>query len=193
MSSQTKGKVLSALLQTPLGKLEIHACHQGLTAITFIEDAPDVPGLARRTVEETNPSVGVFKDACVLIQLDTSDPHISLHLSQASQQLSDYFLGQRRSFDLTLAATGTEFQHRAWQLLRQIPYGQTWSYGQQALALGNGNASRAVGAANAKNPLAIVVPCHRVIASNQQLTGYAGGLSRKLALLQLERSFDKAE
>lgn len=193
MPSQTTPLLLKATLQTPLGLLQIEACDLGLTAITFMESPVHIAGLARSTIDSVDQLPLAHSGPCQLIDVENRDAHIAAHLTDACQQLSDYFIGQRRSFDLKLAATGTAFQQRAWQQLRQIPYGQTWSYGQQALALGNGNASRAVGAANAKNPLAIVVPCHRVIASNQQLTGYAGGLSRKLALLQLERSFDKAE
>lgn len=179
----------SALLQTPLGTVEICATAQGLTAITFIDEVPVELGLAKQTLAtaQQRPMAG----QCQLVAINASTCRELLH--DACQQLSDYFAGKRRTFTLPLAAHGTEFQQRVWRLLCQIPYGSTWSYGQQAAALGNINASRAVGAANGKNPLAIVVPCHRVIASNRALTGYAGGLSRKLALLQLEQSFDRNE
>ena len=104
------------------------------------------------------------------------------------QQLSEYLAGQRRAFTLPLGALGTPFQQRVWQLLSKLPYGQTCSYQYIARQLGNPKAVRAVGAANGKNPLAIVVPCHRVIGANGSLTGYAGGLERKSWLLQLESS-----
>lgn len=103
------------------------------------------------------------------------------------QQLDHYFAGQRRSFDWPLAPAGTAFQQQVWQALLAIPYGQTRSYGQQAAAIGRPRAVRAVGAANGANPIAILIPCHRVIGSNGQLTGYVGGLPLKAALLALEQ------
>jgi methylated-DNA-[protein]-cysteine S-methyltransferase len=102
-------------------------------------------------------------------------------------QLTEYFCGERKTFDLPLAASGTPFQHQVWEALLRIPYGTTVSYGQLAALLGNPNASRAVGRANATNPIAVVVPCHRVIGTNGKLTGYAGGLPRKEGLLRLEQ------
>ncbi|MFM5335018.1 methylated-DNA--[protein]-cysteine S-methyltransferase [Aeromonas enteropelogenes] len=97
-----------------------------------------------------------------------------------------YFAGRLQRFTLPLAASGTEFQQAVWQALCDIPYGETRSYGDIALAIGKPNAMRAVGAANGRNPLSIIVPCHRVIGQNGSLTGYAGGLEIKKALLQLE-------
>ena len=104
----------------------------------------------------------------------------------AAAQLSAYFAGQLTDFDLPLAPAGTEFQRRVWDALRQIPYGQTWSYGELARQIGSPAASRAVGLANGKNPIALVIPCHRVIGSDGSLTGYGGGLDRKRFLLGLE-------
>lgn len=101
-------------------------------------------------------------------------------------QLDAYFAGTRRTFDLALAPAGTPFQQRVWALLRDIPWGQTISYAELARRSGNPAASRAVGAANGRNPLPIVVPCHRVIGSNGALTGYAGGLDAKRTLLAIE-------
>ncbi|MBL0520671.1 methylated-DNA--[protein]-cysteine S-methyltransferase [Aeromonas sp. A5] len=97
-----------------------------------------------------------------------------------------YFAGRLQRFTLPLAASGTEFQQAVWQALCDIPYGETRSYGDIARAIGKPNAMRAVGAANGRNPLSIIVPCHRVIGQNGSLTGYAGGLEIKKALLQLE-------
>ncbi|WP_439836698.1 methylated-DNA--[protein]-cysteine S-methyltransferase [Aeromonas enteropelogenes] len=97
-----------------------------------------------------------------------------------------YFAGRLQRFTLPLAASGTEFQQAVWQALCDIPYGETRSYGDIARAIGKPNAMRAVGAANGRNPLSIIVPCHRVIGQNGSLTGYAGGLEMKKALLQLE-------
>jgi methylated-DNA-[protein]-cysteine S-methyltransferase len=101
-------------------------------------------------------------------------------------QLKEYFDGERREFDLGLAPTGTPFQLEVWSALREIPYGETASYGEIAAAVGQPGAARAVGGANNRNPIAIVVPCHRVIGANGSLTGYGGGLPRKRRLLALE-------
>ncbi|GAA5167032.1 methylated-DNA--[protein]-cysteine S-methyltransferase [Ornithinimicrobium tianjinense] len=108
-------------------------------------------------------------------------------LRSAAEQLAEYFRGERQEFDLPVAAVGTEFQRRVWALLRTIPYGQTWSYGQLATALGQPGASRAVGLANGRNPISIIVPCHRVVGADGSITGYGGGIERKQHLLDLER------
>ena len=109
--------------------------------------------------------------------------------AQALLQLEQYFAGQRTAFDLPLDLTaGTEFQQQVWQALLRIPSGQTSSYGAVAALLGNQAAVRAVGAAVGRNPVSIIVPCHRVVGATGALTGYAGGLERKTALLQLENA-----
>ena len=108
-------------------------------------------------------------------------------LREAKRQLLQYFEGGRRDFDLPLAPAGTAFQRRVWDELRRIPYGETVSYGELARRIGRPTASRAVGAANGRNPLAIVVPCHRVIGADGTLVGYGGGLPVKEALLAHER------
>jgi len=113
---------------------------------------------------------------------ETPQPHIDT----CKQQLQEYFAGQRTEFDLPLAAPGTAFQQQVWLALRTIPYGQTCSYGDIARKINNPKAVRAVGAANGMNPIAIIVPCHRIIGTNGTLTGYAGGLERKSWLLSLE-------
>jgi methylated-DNA-[protein]-cysteine S-methyltransferase len=105
---------------------------------------------------------------------------------QLRQELHEYFDGKRKRFEVKLAPVGTEFQKAAWKALTKIPFGQTRSYGEQAAAIGNPKAVRAIGAANGRNPIAIVVPCHRVIGANGTLTGYAGGLDKKEFLLKLE-------
>ena len=107
-------------------------------------------------------------------------------LAVAVEQLSEYFDGERLDFDIPLDASGTSFQHQAWEALVKIPFGETISYGEQAVMLGDKNKSRAVGAANGKNPIPIVVPCHRVVGSNGHLTGFAGGLNVKAWLLDHE-------
>jgi methylated-DNA-[protein]-cysteine S-methyltransferase len=107
-------------------------------------------------------------------------------LAEAALQLVDFLAGRRRGFDLPLRPSGTDFQLLVWASLLAIPYGQTRSYGQQATALGRPTAVRAVGSANSRNPLPIVVPCHRVVGSGGALTGYAGGVTLKARLLDLE-------
>jgi methylated-DNA-[protein]-cysteine S-methyltransferase len=102
------------------------------------------------------------------------------------EQLDQYFAGERREFELELDPDGSEFELRVWKALRQIPYGETESYGALAERIGHPGSARAVGTANARNPIAVVVPCHRVIGADGSLTGYAGGLERKRLLLDLE-------
>lgn len=103
------------------------------------------------------------------------------------EELSAYFRGERRIFSTSLLLRGTPFQQSVWKLLREIPYGETTTYGELAKRLGVPNASRAVGAAVGRNPVSIIVPCHRVVGSTGAVTGYAGGTDRKLALLKLEK------
>lgn len=107
-------------------------------------------------------------------------------LAKATRELAEYFGGKRRSFAVTLDPVGTEFQKRAWLELRKVPYGETRTYGEQAKAMGRPTASRAVGAANGRNPLSVFVPCHRIVGANGALTGFAGGLEAKRLLLDLE-------
>ena len=104
----------------------------------------------------------------------------------ARAQLAEYFDGRRITFDLPLVMDGNEFERRAWRALQDIPYGETITYGEQARRIGAPAAARAVGTANGRNPISIVVPCHRVIGANGSLTGYGGGLARKRVLLDLE-------
>jgi methylated-DNA-[protein]-cysteine S-methyltransferase len=109
-------------------------------------------------------------------------------LSAAARQLDEYFAGSRRTFSLAFELEGTDFQRRVWLALADIPYGETVSYGELARSVGHPNAYRAVGSANGANPLAIILPCHRVVASDGSLGGYGGGLPTKQALLDLERA-----
>lgn len=101
-------------------------------------------------------------------------------------QLEEYFAGERRAFDLPLAPKGTAFQQKVWRALTEIPYGETRTYGEIAAAIGNPKAARAVGMANNKNPIGILIPCHRVIGADGKLVGYAGGMEKKAFLLELE-------
>jgi methylated-DNA-[protein]-cysteine S-methyltransferase len=116
-------------------------------------------------------------------KLFISQPVLSRHI----KELEEYFSGKRRVFDLPVCPKGTEFQKKVWEALRAIPYGETQSYGEIAEALGGKRFSRAVGAANRKNPILILIPCHRVIGANGALTGFAAGLDLKAALLKLEK------
>jgi len=106
--------------------------------------------------------------------------------ASAADQLGAYFAGHLTEFDLPLAPAGTQFQRAVWAALQQIPYGETWSYGQLASKIGSPAAVRAVGLANGRNPIAVIIPCHRVIGADGGLTGYGGGLERKRYLLHLE-------
>lgn len=110
-------------------------------------------------------------------------------IRKAHEELEEYFSGTRKVFDLPLAPQGTEFQTRVWKALLNVPYGKTCSYKEIAESIGNGKACRAVGMANNKNPIVIVIPCHRVVGSNGQLVGYAGGLNVKKKLLDMEKAY----
>lgn len=149
--------------QSPHGQMTIQANDTGLLGVWF-------------EIQTTQPQdLGAY-----------SGDHAILN--QAKIQLEEYFSGRRTQFDLPLAAKGTDFQQSVWQALCKIPYGETWSYQQLADEIGNPKAVRAVGLANGKNPISVIVPCHRVIGKNGKLTGYAGGVETKEKLLQLERS-----
>ena len=141
--------------------------------------------------------IGVSDAALVLLEFDRGLPKTLAgqpiawqesqeRTSHVRRQLEEYFAGKRRDFDLELDLRGTEFRKRCWQQLVQIPYGETRSYAEIARAVGCANGFRAVGQANHHNPIAIVVPCHRVLASNRMLGGYGGGLNVKAMLLRLE-------
>ena len=152
-------------MDSPVGELRLIAGENGLRAILWgAEDAERIASIDDELVQGTTPV-----------------------LDEAISQLEEYFAGTRREFDLPLDPAGTEFQQSAWMVLRTIPYGTTISYGQQAEQLGDPNKARAVGAANGKNPLSIVVPCHRVVGSNGHLTGFAAGIDVKSWLLDHER------
>ncbi|MBQ5599966.1 MAG: methylated-DNA--[Lachnospiraceae bacterium] len=110
-------------------------------------------------------------------------------LEKAYKQLKEYFVGERKEFDLPLDPVGTEFQMKVWEALQTIPYGETRTYKEIAVQIGNENASRAVGMANNRNPLPIFIPCHRVVGADGGIVGYAGGTEVKAALLELEKKY----
>lgn len=143
-------------------------------------------------VANNNGLVGVYFDQHAHHQHDDRWLFKASHpiLLQTAKQLDEYFDGTRKIFDIPLGQTiGTAFQQQVWSTLHSIPYGETWSYAQLAQAIGNPNAVRAVGAANGRNPLSIIVPCHRIIASSGAMQGYAGGVDNKVRLLQHESLF----
>lgn len=150
-------------MPSPVGLLTLVANDHGLAAVLWENDDPKRVRLSP-------------------LHEDTKHPV----LMEAERQLRDYFAGKREKFELQLNFNGTEFQRQVWQALLTIPFGETRSYAQIAEQIGNPNAVRAVGAANGKNPISIIAPCHRVIGSNGKLTGFAGGMEAKAFLLKLE-------
>jgi methylated-DNA-[protein]-cysteine S-methyltransferase len=152
-------------VRTPVGALKLVASDRGLAAILWENDNPK------------RLRMGALVE-------DTDHPALKL----AESQLTEYFAGKRKSFEIALDPAGTDFQKRVWRALLEIPYGETRSYAQIANAVGNPKAVRAVGAANGKNPISIVAPCHRVIGTDGTLTGFAGGLETKRFLLSHEAS-----
>lgn len=148
---------------TPVGKLKLVAGDKGLVAVLWQRDRPNRVRLEDVVEDDSHPI-----------------------LQQARQELDEYFAGQREAFTVPLDPRGTPFQQSVWMQLRAIPFGETRSYLDLALALGDRNATRAVGAANGRNPISIIVPCHRVIGSSGKLVGFAGGLENKEFLLHHE-------
>ncbi|EDK30461.1 methylated-DNA--[protein]-cysteine S-methyltransferase [Vibrio chagasii] len=146
---------------SPLGTVTLQANEQGLLGVWF-------------ETHTTKPEdLGTQEDSFPIFQ-------------SVKDQLDRYFAGEAVQFDVPIAAKGTPFQQSVWHALTTIPYGETWSYAQLADAIGNPKAVRAVGLANGKNPVSVIVPCHRVIGKNGKLTGYAGGVERKQRLLAIE-------
>lgn len=172
-------------IPTPIGTLVIVAGPAGLRAVLWPgEDGSRVS----RAVGSAVPSAALGDDDALAEGPSGPDDNADAHLECARAQLVEYFAGTRQEFDLVLDPAGTDFQRRAWTALRAIPYGRTISYGQQAAQLGAPAAARAVGVANGRNPLSIVVPCHRVIGASGALTGFAGGLDTKAWLLAHEQA-----
>ncbi len=152
----------TTLIDSPVGPLFVAASDEGLRAIEFRENKHPV----KRDGDWREGDNAVLR--------------------KVHKQLDEYFAGKRRAFDLPLSPTGTEFQRKVWTTLATIPYGETISYAQLAARIGKPSAMRAVGAANGRNPLPIVLPCHRVIGADGSLTGFGGGLPTKQFLLKLE-------
>ena len=156
-------------IELPMGKLKLVASDKGLAAILWEHDDPKRVRLGELTENSKHPI-----------------------LLQTERQLVEYFAGKRTAFTIDLDMTGTQFQKKVWEALLTIPFGETRSYADIARQVGNPKAARAVGAANGRNPISIITPCHRAIASDGSLTGFAGGLDAKQYLLTLERRREKA-
>src|ERR1700722_3528101 len=152
-------------VKSPVGQLKLVASNRGLVAVLWENDDPRRVRLEELVEESLHPL-----------------------LVQTESELSDYFAGKKDTFSIPLDMRGTRFQKLVWEALLGIPFGETRTYGEIAKQLGNPTATRAVGAANGRNPISIVVPCHRVIGANGKLTGFAGGLEAKAHLLKLETS-----
>jgi methylated-DNA-[protein]-cysteine S-methyltransferase len=153
------------VIGSPIGKLKLVASDDGLVAILWENDNPRRVRLSELIEDPQHP---------VIVKTE--------------RQLGEYFSGKRKDFSLDLDLRGTQFQKNVWEALLAIPFGETRSYGELAKQLGNPRATRAVGAANGRNPISIIVPCHRVIGSSGKLTGFAGGLDAKSHLLNLEKT-----
>jgi len=156
-------RYVAKTVDSPIGRLTLVATDEGLAAVLFENDRPGRVPVESGAKDPTHP-----------ILLD------------AEHELEEYFAGRRTAFDVALDVSGTPFQRKVWSALLTIPFGETRSYGQIARQIGSPTAARAVGAANGKNPVAIVAPCHRVVGASGELTGFAGGLAAKGRLLSLE-------
>lgn len=164
---------LHVLIDSPIGPLQLATSNVGISGI-YMHDPSHPPRPEELGVELPSPTEHPLLNHC-------------------ASELAQYFAGQRTSFSVPLDAHGSEFQHRVWNMLVSIPFGQSRSYGELAADLGDVKLTRAVGSANGRNPISIIVPCHRVIGADGSLTGYAGGLERKLFLLRLEGILPPAE
>jgi methylated-DNA-[protein]-cysteine S-methyltransferase len=161
-TSMTDTTTYWTMIDSPLGPLLLTADERGISGVIMDADIDEQIELSAGWVEDPT------------------------RFEEARRQLAEYFAGQRTEFDLPLCPTGTAFQREVWAALQTIPYGQVRSYGEIAAQIGRPGASRAVGLANGRNPIAVIVPCHRVIGASGALTGYGGGLRRKRLLLDLE-------
>jgi AraC family transcriptional regulator of adaptative response/methylated-DNA-[protein]-cysteine methyltransferase len=160
-------------IDTPLGRMRVGATDKGICLFDF---------QFRRAVE------GIMERVERLLD-DKFEEADSQYFSILETQVAEYFSGKRKEFDVPLHLTGTPFQKSVWEALKNIPFGETRSYKQQSVVMGQEKAIRAIASANGDNPVAIIIPCHRIIGEDGSLTGYSGGLQRKQQLLDLERRF----
>lgn len=163
-------RLFSSRTETPLGPMDILASDEALLLLEFA----DRPDLAKQSTDLQSLVSGSIEEG-------TNDV-----IEQTKEELREYFAGRRKRFSVPLRTPGTPFQESVWKVLREIPYGETWSYGTLARRLGDPKTIRAAAHANGRNRIAIIVPCHRVIGTDGSLTGYAGGTERKKRLLELE-------
>jgi methylated-DNA-[protein]-cysteine S-methyltransferase len=173
-------KLSIVFYKSPIGILEIKGSEEGISSLDFVQD-----DMASTIDEEQAAAV---TDAAQIEKASEFGREIPGCLVDCVKQLDEYFKGNRREFDLKLKPEGTDFQKKVWTELQNIPFGQTSSYGQIAAAIGKSNACRAVGNANNRNKIAVIIPCHRVIGSDGSLVGYGGGLWRKKWLLDHEKN-----
>jgi len=160
-----KGKVFYKKWMSPIGEINLYANEKSLLALTYKENDEEVSGRLRLEdhIEESSPII-----------------------EETMRQLEEYFEGKRKTFEIPVTLSGTDFQLLAWNFLREIPFGMALSYSEQAKKIERENAFRAVGSANGKNPISIIIPCHRILASNGKISGYAGGPAIKKRLLEIE-------
>jgi methylated-DNA-[protein]-cysteine S-methyltransferase len=178
---------LYQVIDSPVGPLLLTADESGLTGIRFDGAWSADPSTSLgMTGDESSRASEASRGICTL---DSEAAHV---IAAARAQLDEYFAGRRTHFDLPLSLTGTPFQRRVWTALAEIPFGRTISYLQLARTVGDERAVRAVGGANGRNPLPIVLPCHRVIGADGSLTGFGGGIERKRWLLEHEGAIPKA-
>lgn len=166
MAVRDETEYVRSTVKAPFGTLTVVASERGVRFCTF--------------ENESHPKQ--------LDVLNITDSATHACIAPVLQQLNEYLSGERQTFDLALDLHGTDFQKDAWRVLAKVPYGKTWSYAQQATSIGRPTATRAIGAANGRNPVAVILPCHRIIGANGALTGFGGGISVKQWLLEHERN-----
>lgn len=170
-------------METPIGRIAIEEDEKAITALYMYDDE-------NNGIEAEEDKSGSEYDVAEHELEGSGRIYCNTPLLQeAKEQLEEYFAGKRKEFDLPISSHGTEFQKKVWNALRQIPYGETRSYREIAVQIGNPKACRAIGGANNKNPIMIIVPCHRVIGADGSLVGFGGGLPAKEYLLALERKY----
>lgn len=175
-------------IMTPCGPLTLLCDGRALTAVRFGREADGAATAKTAQAGTIQSGAGAETRKKEMPAQEVQEMQEAQEiLEQAAREIGEYFEGKRRAFAVPTAAAGTPFQQAVWNALKEIPYGETRSYGEIARQIGHPRASRAVGQANNRNPLPIVVPCHRVIGASGALTGYAGGLDIKVRLLELER------
>jgi methylated-DNA-[protein]-cysteine S-methyltransferase len=192
-SSNSRSRTSCMVVDSPLGPLTLMASGGALAGLYMngrtpeTAEAPQAVGGAAGPQDAAAAQAATAQDAAAAQDTAAAQDADAAVLAEAARQLAEYFDGQRQDFDLPLALDGTAFQRRVWDALLGIGYGETVSYGQLAGQIGRPTAARAVGLANGRNPVSIIVPCHRVVGSDGSLTGYGGGLDNKQRLLELER------